>query len=78
MSRDEEAGDDLRKMPSFSSFSATSNTPKSSPFIKSLGINSPSLEEMTMIRLKNAERRRLADEVRRQDDEATAMERDES
>lgn len=78
MSRDEGAGDDLRKMPSFSSFSATSNTPKSSPFIKSLGINSPSLEEMTLIRLKNAERRRLADEVRRQDDEATAMERDES
>ncbi len=75
---DEATGDGLRKKPSFSSFSATSNTPKMSPFTKSLGINSPSLEEMTMIRLKNAERKRLADEMRRQDDEAAAVERDRS
>lgn len=78
MSQDEGTGGGVRKMPSFSSFSATSNTPQRSPFTKSLGINSPSLEEMTMIRLKNAERRRLADEMRRQDDETAAMERDRS
>lgn len=76
VSRDEGTGDGLRKMPSFSSFSAASNTPRRSPLSKSLGFNSPSLEEMTMIRLKNAERRRLADEMRRQDDETAAMERD--
>lgn len=78
MSRDEGMGNGVRKMPSFSSFSATSNTPQRSPFANSLGISSPSLEEMTMIRLKNAERRRLADEMRRQDDETAAMERDRS
>lgn len=68
------AGESLRKMPSFSSFSAAASTPKASPFSKSLGVNSPSLEEMTMIRLKNAERKRLADEIRRQDEEAAARE----
>lgn len=62
-------GEGLRKMPSFSSFSST---PKGSPFGRSLGVNSPSLEEMTMIRLKNAEKKRLADEIQRQDDEAYA------
>ncbi len=67
------AGDGLRKMPSFSSFSpAAFNSPKASPFGKGLGVNSPSLEEMTMIRLKNAEKKRLADEIRRQDEEAAA------
>ena len=62
-------GEDLRKMPSFSSFSST---PKGSPFGRNLGVNSPSLEEITMIRLKNAEKKRLADEIQRQDDEASA------
>lgn len=67
------AGDGLRKMPSFSSFSpAAFNSPKASPFGKGLGVNSPSLEEMTMIRLKNAEKKRLADEIQRQDEEAAA------
>lgn len=61
--------DGLKKMPSFSSFAST---PKGSPFGKGLGVNSPSLEEMTMIRLKNAEKKRLADEIQRQDDEAAA------
>ena len=66
-------GDGLRKMPSFSSFSSSAfNTPKASPFGKGLGVNSPSLEEMTMIRLKNAEKKRLADEIKRQDEEAAA------
>ncbi|KAG6995546.1 hypothetical protein G7Y79_00044g080170 [Physcia stellaris] len=63
-------GDGLRKMPSFSSFS----TPNGSPFGKSQGVNSPSLEEMTLIRLKNAEKKRLANEIQRQDEQAAAAE----
>ncbi|KAK4690163.1 hypothetical protein P7C71_g6559, partial [Lecanoromycetidae sp. Uapishka_2] len=67
--------DGLRKKPSFASFSpAAFNTPKSSPFGIKLGVNSPSLEEMTMIRLKNAEKKRLAAEIERQDREADAAE----
>ena len=63
----------LRKMPSFASFSpAAFNTPKGSPFGKGLGANSPSLEEMTMIRLKNAEKKRLAAEIERKDKEDDA------
>ena len=63
----------LNKKPSFASFSAAAtNTPKSSPFGKGLGVNSPSLEEMTMIRLKNAEKKRLAAEIERQDAEDDA------
>ena len=70
------AGDGLRKMPSFSSFSPSSfhNSPKASPFGKGVGVNSPSLEEMTMIRLKDAEKKRLAAEIARQDEEAAAAE----
>ena len=67
------SGERLQKMPSFSSFSSNKlSTPQNSPLGKSNGINSPSLEEMTMIRLRNAEKKRLADEIRRQDDEAAA------
>ena len=66
-------GNGLKKMPSFASFSpAAFNTPKGSPFGKGLGANSPSLEEMTMIRLKNAEKKRLAAEIERQDREDDA------
>lgn len=66
-------GGGLKKMPSFASFSpAAFNTPKGSPFGKGLGVNSPSLEEMTMIRLKNAEKKRLAAEIERQDREDDA------
>lgn len=66
----------LNKKPSFASFSsAIFNTPKSSPlsnkpFSNISSAHSPSLEEITMIRLKNAERKRLADEIRKQDEEA--------
>ena len=68
-------GGRLNKMPSFASFSpAAFNTPKGSPFGKGLGVNSPSLEEMTMIRLKNAEKKRLAAEIERQDREDDAVE----
>ena len=66
--------DGIKKKPSFASFSpAAFNTPnKGSPFGKGLGANSPSLEEMTMIRLKNVEKKRLAAEIERQDREADA------
>lgn len=68
-------GDGLKKKPSFASFSpAAFNTPKASPFGSRLGVNSPSLEEMTMIRLKNAEKKRLAAEIEREDREADAAE----
>lgn len=68
-------GAGLKKMPSFASFSpAAFNTPKGSPFGKGLGVNSPSLEEMTMIRLKNAEKKRMAAEIERQDREDDAAE----
>ena len=65
---------DLNKKPSFSSFSPASSysTPKGSPFGKGLGPNSPTLEEITMIRLKEAEKRRLTAEIQRQDEEADA------
>lgn len=65
-------GSGLRKVPSFASFSSANlNTPsKNSPFGKGLGPNSPSLEEITMIRLRNAEKRRLEEEIRRGDEEA--------
>jgi DnaJ family protein C protein 17 len=66
-------GDGLRKVPSFASFrSANPNTPVTSPFSK--GINSPSLEEITMIRLKNAEKKRLEEKIRREEAEAAANE----
>lgn len=64
-------GNGLHKMPSFSSFSST---PNGTPFGKSQSVNSPSLEEMTLIRLKNAEKKRLANEIQRQDEEAAAAE----
>lgn len=68
--------DGLRKVPSFASFSSAAfNTPKGSPIGKGLGANTPSLEEITMIRLKNAEKKRLAAEIQRQDEEAAAAEK---
>jgi DnaJ family protein C protein 17 len=72
--QDGEGNNFPKKKPSFASFpSAIFNTPNGSPssFGKNTsGVYSPSLEEMTMIRLKNAEKKRLADEIRRQDEEA--------
>ena len=63
----------LKSKPSFASFSAAvTSTPKGSPVAKGLGMNSPSLEELTMIRLKNAEKKRLAAEIERQDAEEDA------
>ncbi|KAI4126420.1 MAG: hypothetical protein LQ338_003760 [Usnochroma carphineum] len=71
-------GNGPKKMPSFSSFSSAAfSTPKGSPFAKGMmGAGSPSLEELTMIRLKNAEKKRLAEELHRQDEEAAKAEAD--
>ncbi|OJD17888.1 hypothetical protein AJ78_02060 [Emergomyces pasteurianus Ep9510] len=62
----------LKKAPSFASFS--SNTPKGPPSTShlGLGLNSPSLEELTMIRLKNAERKKLEEQLRKEDEAADA------
>ena len=75
-SKDSTATGDLNKKPSFSSFSPAPSfsTPKRSPFGKGLGPNSPTLEEITMIRLKEAEKRRLTAEIQKQDEEADAAE----
>ncbi|GAB7347143.1 hypothetical protein MBLNU459_g3265t1 [Dothideomycetes sp. NU459] len=62
-------GNGIRKVPSFASFS----TPKGSPFATTAA-QSPSLEEITMIRLKNAEKRRLEEQIRNQDADAAATE----
>ncbi|KAI4728377.1 DnaJ-domain-containing protein [Aureobasidium sp. EXF-10728] len=53
----------LRKVPSFASFSSAKNSPVAP------SVSSPSLEELTMIRLKNAEKRRLEEQIRKQEAE---------
>ncbi|KAG9528828.1 DnaJ-domain-containing protein, partial [Aureobasidium melanogenum] len=53
----------LRKVPSFASFSSAKNSPVAP------SASSPSLEELTMIRLKNAEKRRLEEQIRKQEAE---------
>ena len=56
----------LRKVPSFASFSSTKfNSPASSPFARDP--QSPSLEEITMIRLKIAEKKRLEEQIRKEE-----------
>ena len=62
-------GAGVRKVPSFASFSSTPKT--STPLNRSTpaGSGSPSLEELTMIRLKNAEKDRLRRELERKDKE---------
>lgn len=63
-------GDVLKRVPSFASFSSANfNTPLGSPFANGAA-QSPSLEEITLIRLKNAERRRLEEQIRKQEEEA--------
>lgn len=58
----------LLKKPSFASFSSAAfTTPTGSP-ASNRSVNSPSFEEMMMIRLKNAEKKRLEDEIRKQDE----------
>ncbi|KAI5205171.1 DnaJ-domain-containing protein [Aureobasidium subglaciale] len=59
-----QAGGGLRKVPSFASFSSAKNSP-----VAPSAVSSPSLEELTMIRLKNAEKRRLEEQIRKQEAE---------
>ena len=60
--------DEIIGKPSFASFSAA--TPKLSSFGKGTGASSPSLEEMTMLRLRKLEKKRLEAELEQQDREA--------
>ncbi|CEJ58640.1 hypothetical protein PMG11_07290 [Penicillium brasilianum] len=67
------------KAPSFSSFpSAAGNAPKASSFNPSAKPSTPSLQEITMMRLKNAqrekERKALEEEIAREDEAADAAE----
>jgi DnaJ homolog subfamily C member 17 len=64
----------LRKVPSFASFSSANiNSPKSSP-VGEGAPGTPSLEESTLIRLKKAEKKRLEDQLRKEDEEAAQSE----
>lgn len=56
----------LRKVPSFGSFKGTPKTATATP--NKAAVASPSMEELTMIRLKNAERRRLAEKLRKEEE----------
>lgn len=67
-----------RPAPSFTSFSSAPRTKQqSSPFATTVA-GSPTLEELTMIRLKKAEKKRLEDELRRREEEEERREADES
>lgn len=58
----------LRKVPSFGSFKGT---PKRNLDASAAGgTSTPSTHELTMMRLKNAEKKRLADKLRKEDEEA--------
>jgi DnaJ homolog subfamily C member 17 len=67
------SGNGLRKVPSFSFSSANLSSSTNSPFAK--GAQSPSLEEITMIRLRNAERKRQEEKIRREEAESAAHEK---
>jgi DnaJ family protein C protein 17 len=65
-------GQGLKKVPSFASFSrVASSTPRQSPMANRLGPNSPSLEELTLMRLKDKdrekERKRLNEQIEREE-----------
>jgi len=60
----------LKNKPSFGSFKGV-GTPIGSPFSKGVA-NSPSLEEFTMIRLRNAEKKRMEEQIRREEAQASA------
>jgi DnaJ family protein C protein 17 len=58
----------LKKVPSFSSFKGSPKAPTPSKNV----VGSPSMEELTQIRLKNAERRRLAEKLKKEEEEEDA------
>lgn len=59
-------GAGLRKVPSFGSFKGTPKRNLDSP----VGTGTPSAQELMMMRLKNAEKKRLADQIRKEDEAA--------
>ncbi|ODH53164.1 hypothetical protein GX48_00700 [Paracoccidioides brasiliensis] len=62
-----------KSVPSFASFSSAGfNGPMGSPSSRNGG--RPSLEELTLIRLKNAERKRLEEQLRKEDEAAATAE----
>lgn len=61
-------GDGLRRVPSFASFGGAAGSPGAAAQ-QGQGKQGPSLFEVTMMRLKEAERRRLEEVIRRQDEE---------
>ncbi|KAI9887257.1 MAG: hypothetical protein M1823_000928 [Watsoniomyces obsoletus] len=63
--------------PSFKSFTPKANTSRDGSHTPSEGIITPSLEEITLIRLKNAERKKLEDELRRKEAEEERLEQEE-
>jgi DnaJ family protein C protein 17 len=71
--KESEVGGGLRKVPSFGSFKGTPKASLQDPGTPGAA-GSPSMEELTMIRLKNAERRRLAEKLRKEEAEADAAE----
>lgn len=72
-STDDNKKNGVKKVPSFASFSSAQAS-NGSPAGRGadLGPNSPSLEEITLIRLKNAERKRLEEQIRNEDEAADA------
>ncbi|KAK4505718.1 hypothetical protein PRZ48_003683 [Zasmidium cellare] len=60
-------GAGLRKVPSFGSFKGTPKAAAST-------VNTPTSDEVTMMRLKNAERKRLAEKLRKEEEEAESRE----
>ena len=59
----------VRKVPSFTSFTSTPKTFTPSKASTPSAVSSPSLEELTMIRLKNAEKERMRRELEKKDRE---------
>ncbi|KAF3483443.1 pre-mRNA-splicing factor cwc23 [Arthroderma uncinatum] len=64
-------GNNKNMAPSFGSFSPAGATPGTSSNFNASG---PSLEEITLIRLKNAERKRLEEQIRKEDEAAAIAE----
>ncbi|KAF8252325.1 DnaJ-domain-containing protein [Wilcoxina mikolae CBS 423.85] len=63
----------LKRVPSFASFSSAAATPKHSPFSKSEAAQSPDYESITLMRLREAEKRRLEAEMRKKDERSESI-----
>jgi len=61
----------LKKVPSFASFSSSSGTTINSPFSKTAVAQSPDYENITLMRMRDAEKRRLEAEIRKKDVEGS-------